>query len=56
MNEGLRQMIFIIAIPTIIAAGTTFLGMSYGDCLLLLALGAIVMKLTDIQDTIAGKI
>ena len=52
MNSSARQGIFFIFIFVEIFTGSTFLGFSMFQNLLIIIFAAIVMKLTDIEEAI----
>ena len=52
MNKTKRQALFFISIFVVMGAGTYLLRWTTFQCVLILGLFALVMKLTDIEDTI----
>lgn len=54
MNKTLRQGLYILFILLVFGLGVQFLKLTYAEALIIIALAGIVLKLTDIQDTIRG--
>jgi len=52
MNSTQRQGVFLICIPVVIATGIGIFKWTAYECLILLSLFALVMKLTDIEERI----
>lgn len=54
-SKSLRQGFLILFSILIIFIGINFLKMSYFECLLVIAIAGIIMKLTDIEETLENK-
>lgn len=54
MNKSKRSLIYFVFIFVVMFIGPLLLGWTIFKCMIVLALAALVMKLTDIEDTIEG--
>lgn len=55
MNQSLRQAAYLLFIICIMSVGPFLLSLSFFECLLLIAVTGLIIKLTDIEEAIIKK-